>query len=564
MADASRSARLPWWVALGDAFTRTRKRLAGFLESAARGPRSERLELLLVAGLMVFLTVAMLFPQVQHLDSVPDHLDPLFSIWRLAWVAHQLPIDPIHLYDANIFWPEPYTLANSDGMPLTGAAAAPVIWLGARPVVVYNVFLLASFVLAGIVMYAFVRSLVGGALPAVVSAVAFAFYPFRFVHYVHIELLSAFWMPLALWALHRTVREPRAGRSWILLGAALAAQYLSGMYFGIFLACYLVVVGGFLVLVWGLVKASVKPLLAAALLAGALVAPSVPPYLHVRASVGGERSTAEVQAFSARPADFLAVHQPDGRLDEINERQVFPGVLIVLLALAALWPPVPAVRWAYVVGLAFAFDVSLGSHGLIHPFLYKWFLPFRGLRVPARCAMLVGLSLAILAGYGTARLSALIRSRTWRLAFATVLCGIMLFETRPTVAVKAVPAVPPVYEWFRGRPTATIVEVPMDYRICARYLLYSTEHWQRLVNGFSGSVPTSYRPLHIAMKTFPDENAMSLLRSRGVAYAVVHEEFLGTEGYKTMIERIDGSRSLSPVSRATDGRFEARIYEVIR
>ena len=156
-----------------------------------------------MSGLMAAATVVMLYPFARHLDRVSDLFDPLFSVWRVSWVAHQLPRDPVHLYDANIFWPERYTLAYSDGMPLIGAAAAPFIWLGAPPGIVCNVFVLASFVLCGLTMYLLVRSLVGSAWPAAVSAVAFAFYPFRFEHFLHMELLSAFWMPLALWALHK-------------------------------------------------------------------------------------------------------------------------------------------------------------------------------------------------------------------------------------------------------------------------------------------------------------------------------------------------------------------------
>ena len=38
---------------------------------------------LLVAGFSV-LAVALTWPQVRHLDSVPDMGDPLFSIWRIA------------------------------------------------------------------------------------------------------------------------------------------------------------------------------------------------------------------------------------------------------------------------------------------------------------------------------------------------------------------------------------------------------------------------------------------------------------------------------------------------
>lgn len=532
---------------------------------ADSGPRGCLwVELLAMSGLMVAATVVMLYPFARHLDRVPDLFDPLFSVWRVAWVAHQLPRDPVHLYDANIFWPERYTLAYSDGMPLTGAAAAPFIWLGAPPGIVCNVFVLASFVLCGLTMYLLVRSLVGRALPAAVSAIAFAFYPFRFEHFLHMELLSAFWMPLALWALHKTLTDP--GRQWrfgLLTGAAVAAQYLSGMYFGVFLVCFLFVAWGVLALARKLRGAAVGPLLAGALLAAVLILPTLQPYMHVR-DVVGERSRDEVQTYSAQPSDYLAVSHPGRRIGGCNERQVFPGFLIVALALAALWPPWSAVRVAYLAGLAIAFDMSLGTNGLIHPFLYEWFLPFRGLRAPARSAMLVGLALAVLAGFGAARLDGLIQRRRWKAVLVAVLCAVTLAEPRPPLDVMPLPRVSPVYGWFDGRPTSTIVEVPVWLPTGAQYLFNSTSHWQRMVNGFSGAIPSSYRPFHVAMRSFPDETSMAVLRSRGVAYAVIHEQIFGTARYREMLGKVEHSPSLRLVHTASDGKFEARIYQTLR
>jgi hypothetical protein len=72
----------------------------------------------------------MTWQQVVAFHAVSDLGDPLFSIWRLSWVAHQLPRDPLHLFDANIFFPELRTLAYSDAMLVPALLAAPFIWLG--------------------------------------------------------------------------------------------------------------------------------------------------------------------------------------------------------------------------------------------------------------------------------------------------------------------------------------------------------------------------------------------------------------------------------------------------
>src|SRR5690349_10167566 len=35
-----------------------------------------------------------------------DNADTILNEWTMAWVAHQLPRHPLHLFDANIFYPE--------------------------------------------------------------------------------------------------------------------------------------------------------------------------------------------------------------------------------------------------------------------------------------------------------------------------------------------------------------------------------------------------------------------------------------------------------------------------
>ena len=77
--------------------------------------------------------------------SVADLGDPLFSIWRIGWVLHQLEVDPLRLFDANIFYPERLTLTFSDPMILPALAAAPMLAAGVHPVLVYNVLLIAGF-----------------------------------------------------------------------------------------------------------------------------------------------------------------------------------------------------------------------------------------------------------------------------------------------------------------------------------------------------------------------------------------------------------------------------------
>jgi hypothetical protein len=47
-----------------------------------------------------------------------DHLfgegTPPLNVWSMGWVLHQLPRDPLHLFDANAFHPYPRTIAFSE------------------------------------------------------------------------------------------------------------------------------------------------------------------------------------------------------------------------------------------------------------------------------------------------------------------------------------------------------------------------------------------------------------------------------------------------------------------
>ena len=54
-----------------------------------------------------------------------DTGDTVLHEWTLAWVAHQVVRDPLHLFDANIFAPHRTTLAYSEANLLPGALSIP-------------------------------------------------------------------------------------------------------------------------------------------------------------------------------------------------------------------------------------------------------------------------------------------------------------------------------------------------------------------------------------------------------------------------------------------------------
>src|ERR1700722_18646116 len=212
--------------------------------SGPYGPPARRLKTSLAFGapclIIVSLTAVVTWPQCLYMGArVVAHEDPLFSIWRLAWVAHALATAPRHLLDGNIFYPVRNTLTFSDEMIVEGLLAAPLFWLGVSPVLIYTILLLGGIAAAGVAMFVLSRHVLGGddaaVIPAVVSAAIFTMAPYRIEHFMHLELQWAMWVPLTLWAIHRAIE----GRSWrygMLGGLFLWLQILSSVYYGVFLA----------------------------------------------------------------------------------------------------------------------------------------------------------------------------------------------------------------------------------------------------------------------------------------------------------------------------------------
>ena len=536
--------------------TRRRKRLPAPISFA-----------LLVLGFSA-LVIVLLWPQVRQLRSVSDLGDPLFSVWRLAWVSHQLPRAPLALFDANQFHPERLTLTYSDAMLVPALMTAPLFWMGVHPVVVYNVLLLASFVLSGVAMFLLARALTGRIDAALIAGGLFALYPYRFEHYSHLELLMTMWMPLALLGLHRTLAAGRL-RDGLATGLAFALQTLSSLYYGCFLAVYLFVVGGAIWLGRGRPRQPLRALAAGGLLAAVLVAPVASAYIASRPMMGN-RDEPTIQFYSAVGSDYLNPTFRSRLYERWSgsgqpERELFPRVIPVILTGVAIWPPLSAARIAYVLALVLAVDGSFGLNGPTFTTLQAVLLPFKGLRVPARFSLLAGMTLAILAGYGATRL--LERWPRQRLALAGAMLSLVVIEALPTIPLQRVWDEPPaIYGSIAGaEPPVVLAEFPMPPNIYrsdfdARYLYFSTFHWQKLVNGNSGFFPPSYFELLANEEDFPNEASLNYLRSRGVQYLTLHGRFTNDARYGESIAWLDARPDLELVAAAPWEGAESRLY----
>ncbi len=510
--------------------------------------------------------------RVQLLDpyGVPDYGDPLFSVWRLAWVVRALFNDPTHMFDANIFHPEPDTLAYSDAMIVPSLFAAPLFWIHVPRMVVYTIVLASALVASGVTTCLFVARLTSSRAAGLVAGTVFTLYPYRFEHYSHLELQMTMWMPVALLLLHKLVRGggPRTGA---MLGVVLGLQTLSSLYYGIFLSTYLAFVfaGLMFFTAAGRPRGPVRGLVVAALVAGLFAAPLAAPYLRNRTRLG-ERDEWGNRFYSATAGDYLSAHPrstmyggrlPDGR----PERCLFPGVTPVILSAIALVPPLNTVRAAYGAALLLSFDASLGFNGTTYPAYFEALPPFRGLRVPARFSVLVGLSLAVLSGLGLARLRRRLSRRGTLLLSAALIAAVFL-EYRPSLALQPVwREMPAVYGPLVGKGAAVVAVFPMSAELGdndAKYEYFSTWHWQRLLNGYSGNFPPSYEDLLQRMRRFPAPDSVAYLKRRGVQFLVLHGEFGRPTDYDSSIAALDVNPDLELVGVFPGEPRPSKLYQL--
>jgi len=523
--------------------------------------------------------ILLLHQQVRHLDSVPDFGDPLFSIWRVGWVNHQLVTDPRHLFDANIFYPERLTLTFSDPIVLPALTAAPALALGVHRVIVYNLLFLSGFWFSGIAMYLLVVRLTESPRSAFVAALVYASALYRFDHYSHLELQMMQWMPLALLALHRLIgrdpgsgiRDPRDPKRWwyaLALAIALVAQLYSSMYYAAFFLVYAVVIGlGLLIAHRPPLRQLFLPLAASGALAALLAVPLERAFMAAE-PIKGERGLNEVAQYSAVPSDYLRVSKVNAVWGSVLrrprvERALFPGLIPVALAAAGATPPVGAIPLIYTAALAVSFDGSLGLNGLSYPAMYRWLTPFRGLRSPARFAALVALTLAILGGFGARRILAWRTSRTYRdLAFATLI-ALVLVEAWPALVLRPVwPEPPSIYNLMKNIPGAVLAEMPFNYTTNTQYMYFSTWHWTPMVNGNSGFIPNSYIKLERDILLFPAAEAVDALRRRGVTHVTVNCG-LGDAGCSELMDAMQHARRLRLVASTDWGDVPVRLYELL-
>src|SRR5258708_8117102 len=196
-----------------------------------RGARAIALSSLAYTALALAYTWPLLLNLAHGVAHDPS--DPIVSAWMLWWTRKALPLTA-QWWNAPIFYPAAGALAFSEHLLGLAPVAAPLIALTGNPLLGYNVTLIATYVLSALGAHFLGYMLTRRHDAAAVAAIAYAFAPYRLAQVPHIQVLSSYWIPVCLAALHRYDEEGRP-RWAVLAAAAWLMQALSCGYYMFFL-----------------------------------------------------------------------------------------------------------------------------------------------------------------------------------------------------------------------------------------------------------------------------------------------------------------------------------------
>jgi hypothetical protein len=506
------------------------------------------------AAIFIVLAIVMTWPLTPRMNHVAaDSSDPFINIWILDWDHYATFHQPLSLFQANIFYPTPDSLALSENLYGIALFLIPFRAVGLGPVTAYNLAMLGGFAFSGFAAYLLGVRLTGSFIAGIAAGVFHAFVPFRFTHLPHVQHVFAGWVPLLLVVLLDYIDRP-SWRTASLFGAVFLMNGLTNIHWLLF-GSFAIGATALLFVVTGVRRW--RELLIATGIAAALLVPFLIPY----ARVGMTRDWSETRWYSATWSDWLVASDRIRNYTTLRDDRVypemwlFPGALSLIAAIAAI-PLARRYTRGVTLGLLWTLIGVLGSLGLnfyFHQFLFDAVPGFRGIRVPARWAEIAYIGLAMLIAVATAFIA---RRQRW---IAAVIPLLFLVELRaaPIRWFRVPLEVPDVYRWLDTQKGSAVVELPID--IAGSEYLYTyraVSHHRNLVNGASGVVPRQWVRFSERFKSFPiADDFTDELRRIGCDFVIVHADMLGPHAVSTRqwLERELDRKRISFVQRFRGG-----------
>ncbi len=521
----------------------------GRLRSWAPSPALRAREIAWVALAGVALAILTTWPLILHMGSriAPDLGDPVRTAWQIAYVGHAMLHDPLHLFDANAFYPHPLSLAFSDSLLGYGPAA----FFGSGTVaalVRYNLLFLWAWSLCFAGAYLLARELGLGRLAGAAAGVAFAYAPYRVTEAGHLHVISSGGIALALFLLLRGYRRG-SGRlvlaGWLVSAWQVSLGFTLGLQYSYLIA--ILALAAF-VYWWRAGRPALPRRLAIVTCVGMAIFGAVAiyqarPYLKVASEYPtAKRTLKEVKTYSSGPVALVSASSENriwgpvtsaarADLHSKNEDVFFPGLAIFALALIGLATGLYTrrLRAGLAVGIVacsvFAMGLGLTGAGYPYRLLYDYAPGWDGVRVPGRVFTTATLFYALLAGAGAQWLMGWIGRWGARRSLRSLspLLGVVLLLGLLGEGAGHLnhPVVPRPARAEIGLP-GPLLDLPTDGAADRVWQYFSTDGFYKIPVGNSTFDIPAVDDLRGGMSGFPDRASIEKLRYYGIRTVVLH------------------------------------------
>jgi hypothetical protein len=522
------------------------------------------LVLLLFVGISIFIT----YPLIFHLgDFSTGTGDELLIAWIHSWVMHALLINPLSLFNANIYYPYHNSLAFSDIFITGSLLTAPFVYVIGQPIAANNITIISSLALLGFTIYLLAYYLSKNNFASILSGFLIIFSPASLSNTVQIQMLEIYWVPLAI-LFFLLFFDTNKSRYLFLTFLCFLLQFYNSFLPAYFILFSLIIIFLFK---WLENKKKCKTYftrknIVSLLLTFILLLPVTVPYIQVSHEFHYARDLRDSIHFALQPEDllypgvntklrnFLLANIPTNHYSQNNEFKTgylgFIFSLLIIGTIIYLFRNRKTITFyeknfitIALTGLILSFGpfLHLNRQTIHYPFpiplpylVFYYIMPgFQGFRNSQRWEMLFIIGAAILISLAISRVLKNFSIKNQLFIFILLAFSIVIeFSPMSFISIPQKKDFPKIYSWMPITPKyATFIMLPIynwnmppnvEQELFREY--YSTIEFRPMVNGYSGFSPPPWQDfIYFINKDFPKQNSINALSKMRVNYIIIDQ-----------------------------------------
>lgn len=525
-----------------------------------------------------FLAIYITYPLIFHMgDITTGHGDELIIAWIQNWVIHSMTINPLTIFDTNLFYPYKNTLTYSDLHFTSSLLSIIPLYFIKEPIGTLNFTLLSSIVMVPFSIFLLSKYLTKNYIASFLSGILVQFSPAFLDKKVHIQVLALEWIPLSV-LFFILFHKKKQTRYLVLSLVFFLMQTYNSFMTGYFLIFFFVL---YICFMFFRDRQSLhiftnKRNIAVIFVALALLIPIIIPYYQTSIKYHATRDIRDAVHFAIQPEDLLYSNEHTKLqmfllnlpLNQHSQNGEFkPGYLGLVFTLLSIF----TIFFAFIktkkkdlllklftttslVGLLLSFGPALHlCRKTTHiPFpiplpytLFYYILPgFQGFRNSARFEMMfilfIAIAIAIILAKSLKRTNFMIRNTI----YIFLIFGVFIEYGYP-MKFQPVPQkneFPEVFNWLNTTPknSASIIMPIYNWNMpgsSAEFMrdYYSTANWRRTANGISGYTPPTWEKLVVRLHyNFPDISSIKELKELGINYIIIDKSAYDKNVYDTL------------------------------